>query len=226
MQFSDSTYRQGLVEDTRFLVSANSVSYPIEDVTRNINRRWDEAKGVLYLSDGRWQASETIYSANTVSGTQGYAIPRTHIKINRVEVTDADGKIHRLQPMDKSDVSGSIQSYEETDGTPMFYEVTGQTMNLYPAPNFSVTSGLKWWFQGVPDYFNTSDTTDTPDIIEIVDRFLSVGAAYDYAIAKITSNKGDLKGQLDELKQMLGDIANRRLGDENIVLKVRTISGR
>jgi hypothetical protein len=226
MQFSDSTYSQGLVEDARFLVGANSITYPIADLTRNLNRRWDEAKTFLYLADGRWQSAEAIYSVNLVSGTQGYTVPRTHIKINRVEVVTEAGTAVRLKPIDKSDVSTSIVDYESTDGTPIFYELTGQTINLYPAPDYASSNGLKWWYQGTPDYFETTDTTAEPDMIQTLDRYLSVGAALDYANAKILSNKNDLKEQLADLRQMLGDIANRRNGDENIVMKTKTISGR
>ena len=67
MQFSESTYSQGIVQDARFLVGANAASYPIADLTRNINRRWEEAKNFLYLTDGTWQSSETTHSVNLVS---------------------------------------------------------------------------------------------------------------------------------------------------------------
>jgi hypothetical protein len=226
MVFSDSSFSQGLVEDARFLVGANSVTYPIADLTRNINRRWDEAKSHLYLSDGRWQSAETTYALNLVSGTQGYTIPRTHIKINRVEVMDSAGSWTRLKPIDKSDVQTNITDFESTDGVPQYYELTGQTINLYPAPNYASTNGLKWWYQGVPDYFESSDTTQEPDIIQIVDRYLSVGAALDYAVAKVLANKNDLAAMLEDLKNQMQEIANRRAGDENIVLKTKFISGR
>lgn len=226
MQFSESTYQQGLVEDARFLVGANSTTYPIADLTRNINRRWEEAKNYLYLTDGTWQSAETTYSQNLVSGTQGYTIPRTHIKIMRVEILTADGSSKRLEAFDKSEIKNSLRDFENVDGEPRFYEMTGNTMNLYPAPNYASTNGLTWWYQGVPDYFATTDTTDTPDIIQTVDRYLSVGAALDYAIAKVLANKSDLEGQLKNLKDQLEMIANRRHGDVNIVMKTRQPSGR
>lgn len=226
MQFLDSTYQQGLVEDARFLVGANSVTYPIADLTRNINRRWEEAKNYLYLSDGTWQSAETTYSQNLVLGTQGYTIPRTHIKILRVEILTADGSSKRLEAFDKSEVKNSIRDFENVDGEPRFYEVTGQTMNLYPAPNYASTNGLTWWDQGVPDYFDTSDTTAETDLIQTVDRYLSVGAALDYAIAKVLNNKNDLQDHLTSLKDQLEMIANRRHGDVNIVMKTRQPSGR
>lgn len=226
MQYSDSTYSQGLVEDARFLVGANSVSYPIADVTRNINRRWEEAKNFLYLSDGTWQSAETTYSQNLVSGTQGYTIPRTHVKIMRVEILTVDSSSKRLEAFDKSEIKNSVRDFENVDGEPRFYEMTGQTMNLYPAPNYASTNGLTWWYQGVPTYFTTTDTTSEPDLIQTVDRYLSVGAALDFAIAKVLANKRDLQEQLLSLKEQLETIANRRHGDVNIVLKTRQPSGR
>lgn len=226
MVFSENTYNSGLVEDARFLVDANSVSYPIADLTRNLNRRWEEAKNYLYLSDGTWQSAETTYSVNLVSGTQGYTIPRTHIKVMRVEILTADGQSKRLEAFDKSELKNSVRDFENVDGEPRYYEMTGQTINLYPAPNYNATNGLTWWFQGTPDYFETTDTTAEADLIQTVDRYLSVGAALDYAIAKVLSNKNDLQDQLDRLKEQLESIANRRHGDVNIVLKPRVISGR
>lgn len=226
MQFSESTYNGGIVEDARFLVGANSVTYPIADVTRNINRRWEEAKNYLYLSDGTWQSAETTYSVDLVSGTQGYTIPRTHIKILRVEILTADGSSKRLEAFDKSEVKNSVRDFENVDGEPRFYEMTGQTINLYPAPNYASTNGLTWWYQGVPDYFETTDTTAESDLIQTVDRYLSVGAALDYAIAKVLANKSDIEGQLEKIKEQMEMIANRRHGDVNIVMKTRQPSGR
>lgn len=226
MQFSESTYSQGLVEDARFLVGATSVTYPIADLTRNLNRRWEEAKNYLYLSDGTWQSGETTYSLNLVSGTQGYTIPRTHVKINRVEILTSDGQSKRLEFFDKSEVKNSVRDFENVDGEPRYYELIGQTINLYPAPNYASTNGLTWWYQGVPDYFETSDTTAEPDVIQTVDRYLSVGAALDYAVAKVLSNKNDLNTMLEGIREQLEMIANRRTGDANIVLKARVISGR
>ena len=78
----------------------------------------------------------------------------------------------------------------------------------------------------MPDYFETTDTTAEADLVQTVDRYLSVGAALDYAIAKVLSNKNDLDAMLKDLKDQLGSILNRRNGDENIVLKAKTISGR
>lgn len=226
MQFSDSTYNGGLVEDARFLVGANANTYDIKDLTRNLNRRWEEAKNILYLTDGGWQSAETTYSVNLVSGTQGYTIPRTHIKIMRVEILTEDDKPKRLEAFDKAEIKTSIQGFQDTNGEPRFYELTGQTINLYPAPDYAKTNGLTWWFQGVPDYFETSDTTAEPDLIQTVDRYLSVGSALDYAVAKVLSNKNDLAEMLQSIRQQLEEIANRRHGDVNIVLKTRQPSGR
>lgn len=226
MQFSESTYSGGIVEDARFLVGANSVTYPIADLTRNINRRWEEAKNFLYLSDGTWQSAEATYSLNLVSGTQGYTIPRTHIKIMRVEILTEDNQSKRLEAFDKSEIKNSVRDFENVDGEPRYYELTGQTINLYPAPNYAKTNGLTWWYQGVPDYFETSDTTSESDLIQTVDRYLSVGAGLDYAIAKVLTNKNDLQDQLNSLREQLEMIANRRNGDTNIVLQTRIISGR
>ena len=123
-------------------------------------------------------------------------------------------------------MKNSVRDFENVDGEPRFYELTGQTINLYPAPDYASTNGLTWWYQGVPDYFETTDTTSESDLIQTVDRYLSVGAALDYAVAKVLANKNDLQDQLTSIKDQLEMIANRRNGDANIVMKPRVISGR
>jgi hypothetical protein len=144
----------------------------------------------------------------------------------RVEILTSNDQSVRLDSFDKSEVRNSIRDFENVDGEPKFYELTGQTINLYPAPNYAKTNGLTWWYQGVPDYFETTDTTQESDLIQTVDRYLSVGAALDYAIAKVLANKNDLQDQLTLLKDQMEMIANRRNGDTNIVLKTRQPSGR
>lgn len=227
MQFSDTTSDQGLVQDARWLVGANASSYPIKDLTRNINRRHEEAVALIFESDGRWQYTDSnntegIYTDDLVSGTQSYDILVSHLRITRVEIKNTDGNYARLQVLDQNDVLTTLTDYEKTDGTPRFYDLVGNKMYLYPAPNYASVDGLKSWFQTGPSLFTTTDTTKVPGFASLFHRYLSLGAAVDYANAKQLDNRNRLKEELDEMRDAMQHFYNRRAGDENIKIKVRT----
>lgn len=227
MVFSDTSTDGGIVQEARWLVGANTTSYNIKDLTRNINRRYAEAVSMIFQADGRVQwddtnhASDAIYPTNLVSGTQGYSMLVSHLRITRVEVQDPDGNWARLQPIDQNDVPLSLTDFEDTDGQPRYYDIIGNKINLYPAPSYSATNGLKWWFQRSPDYFTTSDTTQEPGIAEPFHRYLSLGAALDYSIKNNLDIRNRLKEELDEMREAMQAFYNRRNGDENIIMKVR-----
>lgn len=226
MQFSDTTNDQGLVQDARWLVGANSASYNIKDLTRNINRRHEEAVALIFESDGRWQYTDSnntegIYTDDLVSGTQAYDILVSHLRITRVEVVDEDDNSSRLHVLDQNDVLTSLTDYEKTDGTPRFYDLIGNKMYLYPAPSYNKTDGLRFWFQTGPSLFDTTDTTKVPGFASIFHRYLSLGAALDYANAKQLDNRNRLMEELEQMKEAMQSFYNRRAGDENIKLKVR-----
>lgn len=226
MQFSDTTDNQGLVQDTRWLVGASASTYPIADVTRNINRRHEEAVSYIFEADGRWQYTDSnntegIYTDDLVSGTQAYDLAVTHLKVTRVEIKDADGNYSRLNVLDQNDVLTTLTDYERTDGIPRFYDLVGNKIYLYPAPNYASTDGLKLWFQTGPSLFTSTDTTKVPGFASIFHRYLSLGAALDYANAKQLDNRSRLKEELDALRETMQAYYNRRNADENIKIKVR-----
>lgn len=231
MQFSDTTNGQGLVQDTRWRVGATTSSFPIEDITRLINRRYDNTVSLIFEADGRWQwndsnATEKVYTDDLVSGTQAYDILVSHLRITRVEVKDESGNWSRLKLIDQNDVDNTLTDFQKTDGQPRFYDLIGNKLYLYPAPNYDLTGGLKWWFQGAPDYFAVDDTTEVPGFASIFHHILSVGAAYDYAVTKNLTIRNDLKQELEDLEEQLQHFYNRRAGDENIELRPHTYNFR
>jgi len=231
MQFSDTTDKQGIVQDARWRVNANDNNLPIEDLNRLINRRYDRAVSLIFQADGRWQwndsnGSENIYTDDLVSGTQAYDILVSHLRITRVEVSDTDGNWTRLKLIDQNDVDTTITDFQNTDGNPRFYDLIGNKLYLYPAPDYNQTDGLKWWFQSPGDYFVDTDTTKVPGFASIFHHYLSVGAAYDYAVTRNLSIRDELKQELIEIEDQLQHFYNRRAGDENIELRVHNESYR
>ena len=227
MQFSDTTNDEGIVQEARWLVHANTTTFPTNDITRSVNRWFDSAVAIIFEADGRWQwddsneASEAIYTDDLVSGTGSYSVLSSHLRVTRVEVLDADAKAIRMVAIDQNDVSDTLTDFLSTDGTPEFYDLIGNDIKLYPAPNYAETDGLRIYFQRAGSYFSNTDTTKTPGFSPLFHRYLSLGAALDYATRNNLETRNRFKEELVEMEGKMQHFYNHRMKDENIILKVK-----
>lgn len=232
MVFSDSTYNQGIVEETRWLVGANSTSYPITDLTRNVNRWFDKAVSLIFKSSGRWQwddNNQTTYpqaTTNLVSGQQDYTLDVSHLRVERVEYKNQQGSWTKLKAFDPKDLQdGSLEGFNTTDGEPQYYDVVANSVFLYPASSYSQDASLKIWFQRAGSYFVTTDTTKKAGFAEIFHRYLSLGAGYDYALKNGLTLRNQLREEISAMEEEIKDFYMQRQKDEHIKLSVRN-SGR
>ena len=233
MVFSDTSTDAGIVQEARYFVGANSTSYPINDLTRNVNRWFDKAVALIFKSNGRWQwddANQSTYPQATtdlVSGQQDYTLDVSHLKITRVEVKDESGNWTKLQPFDPKDIGkGSIEEFQENDGQPAYYDVVANSLFLYPAPNYAQEDSLKVWFQRKGSYFVTSDTTKEPGFSEIFHRYLSLGAAYDYSLKNNVTNRNQLREEIMAMEDEIKDFYALRQPDEHIRLTANKVNYR
>lgn len=194
MVYSSSSDGAGIVEEIDFLVSSNSDTYPLADKTRNVNRALDDVVSLILGADGRWQWDDTnettlpIATADLVTDQVDYSFQSDFLVVNRVEIKDAaSGNWIGLKHLDTSDYADSTTSFTEqfeTSAIPEYYDKIGNSIMLYPAPSYSSTGGLKVFFQRTPNYFATNDTSKTPGFAPHLHRYLSLSAAYDFAVAK------------------------------------------
>ena len=232
MVFNDETNDAGIVQEARYFVGANSTSYPIKDITRNINRWFDKAVALIFKSSGRWQWDDsnqtTLPNATTdiTSAQQDYTLDVSHLRIDRVEIKNEDGNWSKLIPFDKRDLDGAVEEFEKTDGLPRYYDVVGKSVILYPAPNFSQTDSLKVYFQRRGSYFATDDTTKVAGFAEIFHRYLSLGAAYDYALKNNVQNRNVLREEISAMEDEIQTFYALRQPDEHIRLSANKVNYR
>lgn len=208
----------GLLDDVHFLCGTDSVSYPTADVVRNMNRHYYKAVIDIIKVEGRLQFDDSLnlnslpeYTFDLVAGQSQYSLPTNLLKLWAVEIQDAGGNWIRLKEIDMNDpaMARSITDFEETDGTPRFYEIRGENVFLKAAPatgSVTLTGGGKMYFSREVDLLATGDTTQEPGFAEPFHRILSYGAAYDWLIINDTTQKADrilnlyeqLRGELRE----------------------------
>lgn len=228
MVFSDSSGLTGLVEDIDFICTTDSTSYPLKDKARNINRHYYVAITDILKSNGRFQFDDSnltslpVSTTDMVASQQDYTIPTGLLKLLAVEVKDNGGNWVRLKEIDKRDLN-SITDFENTPGMPKYYDVSGNTVMLYPAPSAAsttLTAGLKMHYQREVDHFASTDTTQEPGFAEPFHRILSLGASYDYLVLNSSQDKSDrVLAQYEALRRDLRDFYSTQNLDTRVAFR-------
>jgi len=235
MVFSDSSTKLGLIQDIGSWCFGNSTdddttAYPTADRTRNINAWYDRVVSLIMLSDGRWewddinQTDLPIATCSLVSDQQDYALnAAVHYKIVRIEILTNSESGKQLDPMSQEDIRGTAMTeYLSTAGEPEKYDLIGNSVFLYPKPNYSKASGLKVYFQRGASYFTASDTTKTPGFNEMFHRILSYGASLDWiSINNPTSNKISLlERRIEKLENGIVNFYSNRNKDAKLKIRL------
>lgn len=221
MQFSDVTNNTGILQDITFLTGADTNAYPNVERTRNANRWYYKAVIAAFHASADWdfddtnQAGTPINTSSLTNSTATYTLPSGALKIKRVEVLDSNSDWKVVQPINDDQIKVGKDEFMSTDGLPLYYELEyGNTLRLYPAPDNNVsvtlTNGLRVYHLREVDEFVASDTTQEPGLAEPYHRILSLGAAYDFAIAKGKDNASVLRQELEMLMNDLKEYYAKR----------------
>jgi hypothetical protein len=198
MVFSDSSGGQGLVEDIDFLLGTSSSDYSLANKARNINSWYDRAVNLILSADGSWEWDDENYTStrpiattSLVANQQDYSLAGEGIlRVLRVELKDSAGNWTQLEQFSQDDKRGTaLVEFLKTAGTPQYFDLAFNSIFLYPKPDYSLSGGLKIYYQRDFDHFTASDTTQYPGFNPLYHRLLSFGAALDYAIANTMPNK-------------------------------------
>jgi len=217
MQFNNSTDTYlSLYHNTLFNLGidrTDTTTYPIADFTRNANNWYRRVNSWIWQVTGEWEYDDSNYTnlpeatADLVAGQRDYELPSTAQKIDRVEVLDNSGNSQKLEAIDKSQITISMDEFCKTAGMPKYYDVLGRSLLLYPAPsssNTTLSNGIKLYFSRDIDEFQTTDTSASPGFIEDFHEMISVGAAIDFAQTVGDYNRSTtLDSRLKSLKEDL-----------------------
>ncbi len=232
MQFSDTSLKQGIIEEIDFNCDTDSTIFPVAQKTRSVNRWYDKAVSIILDSDGRWQFDDTnatdlpIATTSLVASQQDYTLDTTFLKILRVEVLDVAGVWNKLTPLDQADLyDQGLVEFLKTAGMPKYYDIQGSSIFLYPKPDagISVTlaAGLKVYAQRNVSYFVAGDTTKVPGFASLFHRYLALGPSLDWCVKKQLPQKEDIKEQLAVMESDMRTFFSTRNKDEKIQLRAR-----
>lgn len=150
-----------------------------QDVARLI---WESADGWQY--DDTNATTLPIAKATLVHNQQDYSIPSTAQRVERVQVKDRDGTWHKLQPLDIYDITVATEEHFENPGLPLYYDLIGMSVMLYPSPasgSVTLSAGLQMFVNRDVTELTVSATSATPGFATSFHRILSYAAALDFA---------------------------------------------
>lgn len=197
MQYYNSSTRQSIVHDVLFLcglptVTASFASYALQDITRNVNIHYVDVVSKIWKAAGKWQYDDTnkttlpVAQATLVHNQQDYTLPSDAQKVQSVSVKDKAGNFQKLLQVDPHDTTLDMDEYQASPGMPLYYDVIGRSVLLYPAPasaSVTLVSGIKVIVDRDPTLFTSSSTTASstqPGFALPFHRILSLGAAIDF----------------------------------------------
>lgn len=211
MVYNDTVTNQGIVQDIYFEVNADATTYPIADITRNANVALDNVVTCILGADSRWQFDSTnatdlpIGSTDIISGQQDYSFDSEYLVIKSLEIQDSNGKWTRLIPIDNLslDEREALSGFQTTNGVPMYYDKMGESILLYPTPNYNrrlveeSSAGLRAYFQRNIEYFVAGDTTKTPGFATHLHKYIPLYCSYVFACAKGLDKQNKLKERIE-----------------------------
>ena len=176
-----------LFKDIDYLCHSTSGSYLTGDKLRNINFALQDVARVIWDSTGEWQYDDKNYTdlpiatTTLVNNQQDYSLPSTLQRIRRVEINDSSGNYQLLKQIDWSTIPVATSEYFGSAGTPVYYDMVGNSVFLYPTPAsgyVTLVSGLKVYFDR--DVVELTAVSATPGFAKPFHRVLSYSAALDY----------------------------------------------
>jgi len=236
MQYSNSTTLNALVQDIDFICGTDDTSFPIKDKTRLANRWLYKAVTDLISTRGRFEFDDPnlttlpITYTDLVNGQHDYELPSDLLKLLAIEIIDKDGNYIRLKELDKSQLKETITDFEETHGIPQFYDISGDSVMLYPAPDtnlVTLTGGLVIHHIRKIDEFVSTDDTQEPGIPEPFHRIVSLGAAYDWLLINGTQDKTDrVRNEIEQLRTEMKKFEGDKNRDKKVNITIKKESYR
>jgi hypothetical protein len=178
-----------LKSDVDFLCGSTSATYADTDKIRNINIAYQDVARLIWDSEGTWQYDDSnsttlpIAKTTLVHAQQDYTLPSTAQRILNVSVKDSSGNFWKLQPIDIQDFTLAPSEEFKTPGLPIYYDLIGRSIMLYPAPAsgaVTLASGMSVYVDRDVIEFATTASTTIPGFATPFHRILSYAAAIDF----------------------------------------------
>ena len=162
LKYYSPSDNSGIIDLVYSNTGADAGSYPLQDITRDINLAKDNLVAIALRATGMWELDDTnnpdypIITTNLVLGQRDYAFVADGsgnliLDIYRVMCADANGVYYDLELVDQQVSSFNSLNWQNMGmvngqnltGSPAKYAKTGNGIFLDSIPNYNRTGGLK-----------------------------------------------------------------------------------
>lgn len=188
MQYFYNASKGSICDDIDFLCRSTSATYPVLDKLRNVNHAYHDVARLIWQSSDDWNWDDTNATGSPIvyrtltNASATYQLPTTAFSIEAVEVRKTNNVWEKLRFKDLHDLKVSPEEYMSTSGLPLFYDLDGNDIRLFPPPatgTVGTTTALALRLsRDVTDF--TSAATTSPGFAVPFHRILSVAAALDF----------------------------------------------
>jgi hypothetical protein len=176
------------------LSPTDTTSFPLADFARSVNSWLRTLVFLVWKNSPIWEFDDSnqttlpIATTSTVASQQDYSLPSNALDVQRVEILN-NSEYQVLKQFDKTEIpQTALTEFYEVAGDPIYYDVIGNSVMLYPKPSSVTTLKLYLARDIVP--FTTSSTTTEPGTTAMFHPYLAYGSALDYSIARnLDANK-------------------------------------
>lgn len=231
MTFSDTSLNTGILQQVRNLMRVDATLWPTSRVVNSVNNYLDMVAGYAIGADSRFQFDDTNHSklpigtTNLVASQTDYSFLTDEqgnriLTLTRIDVKNSDGVWTQLKPIDQSQITMALDEASRTASLPTHYDkIADNIIRLYPTPETSVTSGLKFYFQRTPSYFAATDTTKEPGVAPVLHRGFVIAGAYDGALTLGLANLQPLSVEMQKEEEKMKEYFTTRNNDDVLVMR-------
>jgi hypothetical protein len=226
MQFSDTTNKNGIIQDCERLCSLGDAGISgqptlLKQFTAQVNNTVSRLWSLIFQAYGGWIYDDSNNTdlpqayTNLVAGQRRYSLPSYALSILRVDVTDSGGLVRRLTPVPQEVIDIGIADFMQDEGPPQFYRLMDGELELYPASLVAVTDGLEIFFERDSVQFVSTDTTRTPGFASPFHYLVPIGASIDHLRSKQASSAvlKELKEDMEKGEAKMTAYYNKRWRD-------------
>lgn len=233
LQFNDTTNKNGIVQliDANCgIKSTNTLAYPIEDKTRDIDLALTNAIEIALRSSGTWKFDDSnhtdypIITTNLVSGQRDYSFTSDEngnliLDIYKVFIKDSSGTYQEIYPIDvemAGDSNTNTSSFtdgQNLGGVPYRYDKQANGIFLDPVPNYNSTAGIKVYISREGSFFTSADTTKKAGIAGTLHEYLATYPTYLYHLRNESPNVDRWRNEVDRWEKKISEYYSKRNKD-------------
>jgi hypothetical protein len=191
MKYNDTTNREGVIQACeRYTGLGNTEisgdSDRLLEFTAYTNTSLRSIWHLIFESTGCWKYDDSnqtdlpIATTDIVNAQDKYALPSNTLTVARVEILSSDDVWTQITPLIEKEIGQGMDEFRNADGTPQYYRLVGDTMELFPASNYSQDDSLKIYFDRGTVEFSSTDTNKETGLASAYEDLVPMGASLEW----------------------------------------------